>query len=308
MAADTPNDSSLFEIPPQQLLSAIRTAASGGDVEPIPKYLLARCGLLGESQLTDAGLALFKLAWVMRKDKEANQALGQALRQLNPLQVIEQELRGLGPVPEDGVLDLLHQHRAVSTETTVTDIRPTLRWLSGVGLLAYSTKLKTVRSLAPAPDAALAGEVQAIASMISPRTPFLNVVKLRRVIRPLKGVVWWADPHFGARALEELAEELRLEDVTEIRIISGDAENVISNKSLKDFERFQQEMSNYNIVAQWRVDRRGVRDWHDRWLGDDKVVWNVPPINTLFKNDYSEISPTSERPPFDQWWRRATPR
>jgi hypothetical protein len=308
VVADALDDSSIFGVPPQQLLSAIRVAASSGGVEPAPKYLLARCGLLGQTQLTDAGLALFKLAWVMRKEEEANQALGQALRQLTPLQVIEQELRGLGPVPEEGVLDLLHQHRAVSSETTVANIRPLLRWLSGVGVLTYSTKLKTVRSLAPAPSAALAGEVQAIASMISPRTPFLNVVKLRRVIRPLKGVVWWADPHFGVRALEELAEELELKYVTEVRIISGDAESVISAKSLKDFGRFQQEMANCGIQAQWRVDGRATRDWHDRWLGDGKVVWNVPPINTLFKNDYSEISPASERPPFDDWWLRAIPR
>lgn len=109
------------------------------------------------------------------------------------------------------------------------------------------------------------------------------------------------------RALEELAEELDLGAVTEVRIISGDAENVISNKSLKEFERFRHEMANHNIASQWRIDGRGTRDWHDRWLGDDKVVWNVPPINTLFKNDYSEISPAAERPPFNEWWDRGTP-
>lgn len=302
------DDSCLFSVSAQQLLDALRAVASDGDTEEQTAYLLTRCGLLEQRQLTEAGRALFKLAWVLRKDKEANEALGQALRQLTPIQVVEQELRGLGPVPEDGALDLLKQHRAVATSTTVAEIRPILRWLSGVGVLAYSTKLKSVRSLAPSPDAALAGEVQAIASMISPRTPFLNVVKLRRVLRPLRGTVWWADAHFGARALEELAAELYLDGVKEIRIISGDAETVVSTRSLKDFERFRQEMANHSIAAEWRVDGRASRDWHDRWLGDDKVVWNVPPINTLFKNDYSEISPASERPPFEEWWHRASPR
>jgi hypothetical protein len=51
------------------------------------------------------------------------------------------------------------------------------------------------------------------------------------------------------------------------------------------------------LSADWRVDSRESRDWHDRWIADDKGAWNVPPVNTLFKNDYSEIVPVMERPP-----------
>jgi hypothetical protein len=301
------DDSCIFSVTPARLLDSVRTVASGGRADEESDYILTRCGLLKNHDLTESGKALFKLAWVLRKERESQQALGQALRQLAPVQVMEQELKGLGPVPEDGVLDLLKQHRAVSNNTTIANVRPMFRWLSNAGIIAYSMKLKSVRSLAPLPEAALAGEIQAIAAMISPRTPFLNVVKLRRVIRPLRGIIWWADPHFGARALEELASELQLDRVTDVRILSGDAENVVTTKSKRDFERFQQEMAQNNVATEWRIDVRGVRDWHDRWLGDDNTVWNVPPINTLFKSDYSEISPASERPPFDEWWNRATP-
>ncbi|WP_156096696.1 hypothetical protein [Amycolatopsis jejuensis] len=308
MDDDSVDDAVIFAIPAPALLDGIRAAASSGKVDPGPEFLLNRCGLVYGGELTEAGRALFKLAWVLRKTDEAQQALGRALRQLTPIQVIEQELHGLGAVPEAGVLDLLRQHRAVGAEVSVDDIRPTLRWLNAVGVLVYSTKLKTVRSLAPAPDAALAGEVQAIAAMVSPKTPYLNVVRLRRVLRALKGIVWWADPHFGARALEEIAEELDTGFVTEIRIISGDAENVVSPKSMKDFARFRAEMANKGVVAEWRVDGKFNRDWHDRWIADDKVTWNVPPINTLLKNDYSEISPATERPPLPTWWKRSSPR
>ncbi|MBV9096510.1 MAG: hypothetical protein JO079_00505, partial [Frankiaceae bacterium] len=233
------------------------------------------------------------------------QALGQALRQLTPIQVIEQELRGLGPVPEEGVLDLLRYHHVVPVTTTVQTIRPALRWLNGVGVLVYSMKTKAVRSLAPAPDAALAGEVQAIAAMVSPKTPYRNVVRLRRILRQLRGTAWWVDPQFSARALEELIEELDPERIAEVRILSGDAENVLTERSLKDFQRFQHEMTNRGVVAEWRVDSRAARDWHDRWIADDTVAWNVPPVNTLFKNDYSEITPAIERPPLGEWWDRA---
>lgn len=303
-------DSAIFGVlpTPASLLEDVRTVSTEGTIEEVPSYLLSRSGLVDKGRLTDAGSALFKLAWVLRKNSESEVALGQALRQLTPIQVIEQELRGFGPVPEEGVLDLLNQHRAASRNLSVGEMRPTLRWLSKVGVIAYSMKLKTVRSLAPAPDAALAGEVGAIASMVSPKTPYLNVVRLRRVLRGLKGVVWWADPHFGSRALEELAEELHSGVVTHVRILSGDAENVLAEKPWKDFLRFRAEMAGKSITAEWRVDGRTSRDWHDRWLVGDNTAWNIPPINSLLKNDYSEMLPASVRPPLDEWWNRSVVR
>lgn len=302
------DDSLIFTHTPQTLLDAVRSASAGDQISSDCEFLLSRMGLLATGELTDAGRALFKLAWVLRRTAEAMSALGQAARQLAPVQVVEQELSGLGAVPEDGVLDLLVQHRVVGADAVVASLRPTWRWLNAVKVLAYSTKNKTVRALAPAPDAALAGEVQAIAAMISPKTPYLNVVKLRRVIRQLRGVVWWVDAHFGARALEELAEELDIAQVSEVRILSGDAENVLSLKSKKDLDRFTAEMAAKGITVEWRVDPRGARDWHDRWLAADQAAWNVPPVNTLFKNDYSEIYPSTERPPLDEWWDRSAPR
>lgn len=306
MTAEELNDSYIFLVGPDALVDAVHVVGvQAGEPDAAAAYLLTRCGLLLNGGLSEAGRALFKLAWVLRRYDEAKQALGQALRQLVPIQVIEQELHGLGAVPEGGVLDLLRYHHAIPPDMTVDKMRPLLRWLSSVKVLAYSTKLKSVRSLAPAPEAALAGEVHTIASMISPKTPYRNVVRLRRVLRPLRGVVWWADPHFGARALEELAEEIDTGQVGEIHILSGDAENVLSARSMKDFDRFRTEMASKGVIAEWRVDSKTTRDWHDRWIVDDKVAWNVPPVNTLFKNDYCEIVPASERPPVLEWWRRS---
>lgn len=302
------DDSLIFEYTPKHLLDGVRSTTMGDPIEIEVTYLLERTGLLHDGGLTEAGRALFKLAWVLRRTEDATSALGQAVRQLTPIQVVEQELHGLGAVPEDGVLDLLIQHRAVDTPISVELMRSTWRWLNAVKVLVYSTKNKTVRAIAPTPDAALAGEVQAIAAMVSPKTPYLNVVKLRRVLRQLRGIVWWVDAHFGARAFEELAEELDVAQVSAIRILSGDAENVLSKRSKRDLDRFAAEMAGKGVAAEWRVDPRGARDWHDRWLAADGVAWNVPPVNTLFKNDYSEIYPSVERPPLQEWWDRSTVR
>lgn len=306
--AAVPDDSAIFAVSPQALLEGVRTIGEGAPVDDTQiSYLLNRIGLVDQSGLTKAGTALFKTAWVLKSRDEALRALGLALRTLIPVQVIEQELLQFGAVPEDGALELLRLHRAVPKELTVEGARKTFRDLAKLERVVYSSKYKTVRAVAPPPEEARAGEQRRLAAMVSPKTPYMNIVRLRRILRTLRGTVWWADCHFGARALEELADELDVERVKEIRIVSGNAQSVVTPKSLKDFRRFQEEMKGKGVTADWRMDSEPP-DWHDRWLIDDTGAWNLPPVNSLFKNDYSEMLPTDTRPPVEDWWNRGTPR
>ncbi|WP_326949842.1 hypothetical protein OG439_14320 [Amycolatopsis sp. NBC_01307] len=308
MIEDSLDDSVIINYPIDAILDSVRDVAVGETIGQSSSFILTRSGLYDAGELTSAGQALFKLRWVLGRKEDSLKELASALRRFNPIQVVEQELKGLGPVPESGVLDLLLQHRCVSIGTRIEDLRPFFSWMNQLKIIAYSKKMKTIRLLSVSADAPLAGEIDAIAAMISPKTPFLNVVRLRRIIRTLSGVVWWADPHFHVRALEELAEELEFERVVEIRILSGDSESVLTDRSMKDFRRFQKELDGVSIRSEWRVDSRKERDWHDRWLAGDKSTWNVPPINTLFKNDYSEIYHSNERPPLSEWWVRSVER
>jgi len=75
----------------------------------------------------------------------------------------------------------------------------------------------------------------------------------------------------------------------------------------KDFKRFAAEMGNRGIVAQWRVIEPTKMHWHDRFILGRRQSWNVPPVNTLYKGDYSEAARTPARPPFDGWWVLGTP-
>lgn len=281
-----------------------------GNFEPVDEpvlRLLTRMGLTGTSGLTEAGVALFKTRWVLNNEQDALASLGLAMRLLVPVQVVEQELMQFGAVQEDGALRLLKLHRAAPADMTVDAARKFFRNLAQVGLVVYSSKFKTVRAIAPPSDEARVGEERRLAAMVSPKTPFSNVARLRRIIRSLRGTVWWADRHFAARAFEELAEEIDSSTVSEIRILSGTAENVVTPRSLKDLERFKAEMAAKTVAVEWRVDDQA-SDWHDRWLVDDGGGWNIPPVNNLFKNDYSEILPTDSRPPLEEWWARSTSR
>lgn len=263
-------------------------------------------GLATSNGLSESGSEIFRTRWIRKQSKEALQMLGESLRVLVPVQVFEQELRNYGTIDEEAALDLLKLHRVVDASVEVDQLRRELIWLNEVGLIAYSKKNKTVRSLAPPSDAAAVGEDARLPVMISPRTRYGNLARLRKILRTRVGTVWWVDPHFGRRALEDLADELVPLQVDELRILSGASSDVVSSKSLRDFEYFRDEMSTRGLRAEWRVD--ALRDWHDRWLLDDGAVYNMPPINTLYKGDYSEILPSSVRPPVEEWWNRSTAR
>src|SRR6187402_2548048 len=199
----------LFRVEADDLLAAIRSLAIGaGQPSDAALAVLRDAELVEDDHLTAAGEQLFRSYWVMRKQDDALQVLGQALRSTLPVQIIAQELNGYGGVPEDGVLDLMAYHHAHEPDAAISEIRPAFRMLSAMGVVAYSPKLKTVRYIPDDPDAAKAGEAPDLAAMISPRTPFSNLGRLRRVLRSVEGVVTWADPHFGARAFEELADEI----------------------------------------------------------------------------------------------------
>jgi hypothetical protein len=298
----------LFGVEQEDLLTGIKRLGTGDSV--LSEKVAQVFELTGLSEdgtrLSASGLDLYRAAFVARDDHGTNRLLGQALRTLLPLQVLAQELGNLPAITEEGAVSLLALHRVVTPGFTADEARPTFRWLNDLGVIVYSRKLKTVRFVPDDPGAAKAGEVANLSAMVSPRTPFSNVARLRKVLRIQSGVVTWADQHFGARAFEELVDELHPTKVTELRIISGGAESVVSAKSYRDYVRFQEEMATKGIAVEWRVDPN--REWHDRWLVDATKVFNVPPVNSLFANQYSEILATDERPPVDEWWARSTPR
>jgi superfamily II DNA or RNA helicase len=141
------------------------------------------------------------------------------------------------------------------------------------------------------------------ATVVSARTPYSNVAAIRRILRNARGTVWWFDPNFSRRALEELDDELDRQHVRAVRIMS----RTLSPKDLRDFSRFRQEMQGQGIAAEWRISPEKL--FHDRFLADDARCMNVPPVNLIYQAEapYSEISPSTQRPPFEQWWALGKP-
>ena len=72
---------------------------------------------------------------------------------------------------------------------------------------------------------------------LHPDRPFSNDLAIRRVVRQLRGNVLWYEQHMDRKALEILADELSLDQIDEVRLLSGPAN--LSAKTKKAFDRFR---------------------------------------------------------------------
>ncbi|MBI4299012.1 MAG: DEAD/DEAH box helicase [Chloroflexi bacterium] len=141
------------------------------------------------------------------------------------------------------------------------------------------------------------------AHVFRPEEPFSNVVRLREILRSCEDYIWWADPHFGARALEELAVVVDPSKIREIRILSRSDQ--FTERAKSDFQRLCQEMARKGIAVEWRTTDKSIS--HDRYIVGANQAYNVPPVNAIFQGAYGEGLRTTNRPPFEEWWELAQP-
>jgi hypothetical protein len=123
---------------------------------------------------------------------------------------------------------------------------------------------------------------------LDPTKPFTNELALRKVIRSLSGRVLWYEQHMSRKNLEPLIEEIDPEQVNEIRLLSGPAN--VTDRVRRAFESFAAEMKGKSVQVEWRILPADVaRDIHARVLFDDAAVWELPPLNSLYKGTIDSI-------------------
>jgi len=134
-------------------------------------------------------------------------------------------------------------------------------------------------------------------------TPFGNVCSLRRLLRSCGTYIWWVDPNFGNRALEEILFVVTERKVKEIRILSRKV--MYTEKAKRDFARFKKEVNALGVSTEWRTYENF--KIHDRFIMGEKSCFNLPPVNSIFEGSYGMAKSIEMRPPFDTWWIAGTP-
>jgi hypothetical protein len=276
----------------------VRAASLNEDADREDELLVA-LGLLGPQGLTDTARTFEDAYWIYDDDKTPRAIWKDALLGLPETQALMQGLHGRGPVRVAGAHHFMARHGFVKSDDA-TVLRGFASTLNAAGIVSYSTKQQTVRILAPLPE-----ELAAVVRVVEPERPYSNVLALREILRACKGFIHWAEPHLPRKALEPLSYEADSSKITEIKLLSGTKS--MDDATRKDFKRFAAEMAHRGITAEWRVVEPADMDWHDRFILGRRQAWNVPPVNTLFKGDYSEASRTPKPPPFERWWKLGDP-
>jgi len=96
------------------------------------------------------------------------------------------------------------------------------------------------------------------------------------------------------KALEMLTDELAIDDVDEVKLLSGPAN--LTSRTKKAFLRFAEELEKRGVATEWRVlpaDR--ARALHARVISDDSHTYEVPPLNSVLAGTVDSIR-TSEMP------------
>lgn len=250
-------------------------------------------------RLTKRGKEFYTAKFVHNISDDAHSILGDALKEFEPVQVICQILRGRKGLRKSNIYNLLILENFISKDFEATELGSFINLLNKCSILKYNRKTGDIEILYNPKIQPVRGATQ----FLSPDTPYSNVKTLWEAIRKCKEYLWWFDKQFSRKGFEPLSEVADGNQIKEIRILMGKTSNV-NEKMRRDFIRFEKEMRGKGIKAECRVliDHDLYHDIHDRWILSKNVNFNVPPINSIYKGQYSEIKMTNNKPPFTQWW------
>jgi hypothetical protein len=285
----------------------LRDIGQGGKLEPGGEAdkILAELGLVDNGALSDTGNDYYMAQFVLDSDDEVAKALATVLKQQLSVNAFCEKLWGKGDVPVQGGVALLMQiHHS-------TDEPSAKRWLDLMNrsrLIVYNRASPTIRILynpselvTPAEDAE---RERSKSHVLSPDTPFGNLLALRELIRAARGSIRWYEQHMPPKVLEILHREVDGSNVSELRLLSG-PDNVTADAK-QEFKRFRTDMAGRGVNAEWRVlTKKGAREIHGRFFISEGLSRNIPPLNTILAGRTDEILQSEVgADEFDAWWAR----
>lgn len=292
-----------------KLADRLRELAEGSadwspDHRPEDSQLVGLALVRERGDLTAEGQEYYLARFVRENTETAATALGAALKKLPLVAAFCEPLWAAGDVPVAGAVSLLKR------VTGSADQHSAQRWLELMNagrVVAYNRNRKTMRVLfnpiALVPQEEEADRERTRGHVISPDTPFTNIIALRDLLRAARGDIRWYEPHLPGKALEVLAREVSGEGVDSIRLLSGPANATGDLKD--DYKRFRSEMrSKRGVNVEWRIlTKKEAANHHDRVFFAEGMARNIPPLNSILKGSTGEILESGIGPgKFESWW------
>lgn len=242
-------------------------------------------------QLTTLGKTYYTYKQIKNNEIDARKILSEALKKHPAVILISQTLSGSKNIKRINIYNLLKHHNFDLDFQKNVVLNNFLEILKLGEIISYNKNTRDVKVLWQQETNDLPSH-----QFISPETPFSNIKRLREIIISLKGAVYWIDKHFDKKAFEILANSLDASKINNFIIISGDQNKTQS--AVTEFLRLKAELHNKGINLEWKIitDQNTLSGFHDRWLCDSNTAWNIPPVNSIFKGQESEMLKTSNKP------------
>lgn len=252
--------------------------------------------------LTSRGKEYYTQKFIKNNETEAKRILGEALKLHPAVILISQILTGSKNIKRINVYNLLKHHNFNLDFQEDVELNNFFEILKSGGIISYNKNTRDVKVLWQQNEEQLSSH-----QFISPEAPYSNIKRLKDVIKSLNGTVYWIDKHFDKKAFDILLDSLDAAKIIHFIIISGDANKTQS--AVSDFVRFKNELHNKGINIEWKIitDPNVLSSFHDRWLCDSNVAWNIPPVNSILKGQESEMLKTSNKPNINKLLKNAIP-
>jgi hypothetical protein len=285
----------------------LRAIAPGANPNPSPladsDRSLRVLGLADDTGLTEPGNDYYQAEFVLHDEDAAAKALAAALKAQPTVNAFCEKLWGKGEIPVAGAVNLLKQ---IHHDTNDTSPKRWLEVMNRARLIVYNRASPRMRVLYN-PGELAAPEEEAERErvkghLLSPDTPYGNLLALRELIRAARGAIRWWEQHLPPKVLEVLYKEVDGANVSEIRLLSGPA--TVTADAKEDFKRFRKDMATRRIAVEWRVvPKKEARNIHGRFFISDDLSRNIPPLNTILMGTTDEILPSDVgADDFDKWW------
>lgn len=263
---------------------------------------LNNIGYCKNGELTKDGEEYYKNKLILNDQNNAKVILRESIKKYEPTQLICQTLWGKESLTRDSVHRLLLLKRYINPIFKSSNLSSFLMLLNHCEIIKYSKKFNKITILY---NPLGKDEAKASKRFLSPETPYTNIKILRECLRESEKYIWWLDKHFSMKGLEPLSEEADGTRIKEIKILAGITDK-INNKLKKEFSKFQIEMKSRGIETGFRVirDKILLHKIHGRWIISKSHCFNIPPIDSIYKGQYDEITKTNNRPPFEEFWNK----
>lgn len=265
----------------------------GGELGDDSREFLERINFLEKGRVSDIGTRYLDSKFIYDRD-DHTEILSAEVLNLREIRELCQSFYGQ-QTDREKVERFFRTKTEVSTSREVGRI---LNLLNSLDIVSYSKRTGDVQFN----EVDQVEEQDQDSYRVTHRTPFSNIKRLRRAIRACQGDLLWVAKHFSKKGLEPLSDEVTGDRFSSVRILCG-PDNV-NHQMRSDFERFEEEMGNRGVDAELRVITNGehLGKLHDRWILSDGSSWNVPPVNSLYRNQEAELHKVTEDISFDEWW------